>query len=381
VKQPTVHNSKALPSVSPWFSVGAGFLLFFMAGSLLRASDLPAPFTVNLPFAVNQATPVWLGHPETPQKTFATLNLPITPPDANASLLVTVFFQEKEGGFLRVTWQGTDAAQLLSDNFYEGIGMSNQRTLLITPEILADPGALGFQCGDTALGIQRIKLEWLENKNGLVSPQVQDILVTPATGLTQPAQNLDGQPKQADAAAWNDQLVTVPITDLPLRIEQGVEFSVQLDTIPGSGRLALKEAGLPLGQHLVVWINQKRAGTITPAVPDLSDDGYLAGTNPPDTYVGWRDGSFHLPVSFLKAGIDTVQFSAEDDAPAAGASATDPASAPVLPLAVKDVVLQLDYLPPAQDNSSAPSAPAASTPTEAVAPAPPPSTSSETNAP
>src|SRR5258708_6453228 len=95
----------------------AGFLFVFCTGPLLRASDLPPPFTVNLPFGANQATPAWLGHPETPPTAFARLDLPITPPEAGATLLVTVFFQEKEGGFLRVTWRGTGGAQTLSDNF------------------------------------------------------------------------------------------------------------------------------------------------------------------------------------------------------------------------------------------------------------------------
>ncbi len=104
-----------------------------------------------------------------------------------------------------------------------------------------------------------------------------------------------------------------------MRIEQGIDFSVQLDDVPAQARLGLKETGLPLGQRLVVWVNEKRAGTITPAVPGLLDDGFFGGGTAPDgsngaAYVGWRDGSFSIPVSLLRSGVNTLQFSAEADA-------------------------------------------------------------------
>lgn len=195
--------------------------------------------------------PTWLGQPETPPTAFATLNLPIFTPDPNASLLVTVYFQEKQGGFMRIIWQGTQDAQVLSDNFYEDIGMANQRSLLISPTTLVGDGVLTFQCGDSALGIQRIKLEWLENKNGLVSPEVQDLLVTPAAGPTQSARSLNGQANPTGPGAWQNQLVTVPITDQALRVEQGVEFQRRFGPgsrcgpagAPGSGPAAGKTPG------------------------------------------------------------------------------------------------------------------------------------------
>ena len=200
--------------------------------------------------------PTWLGQPETPPTTFATLNLPIFAPDPNASLLVTVYFQEKQGGFMRIIWQGTQDAQVLSDNFYEDIGMANQRSLLISPTTLVGDGVLTFQCGDSTLGIQRIKLEWLENKNGLVSPEVRDLLVTPAVGPTQSGESLNGQANPTGAGAWQNQLVTVPITDQALRIEQGVEFSVDLDQVPGSARLAM--GGWSAAMAAKSWMSRLR---------------------------------------------------------------------------------------------------------------------------
>lgn len=383
MKQPCGHLRSARPSFPAKSAGWACSLLLFLVCSVFSvnasASDLPASVTLDLPIPANLATPIWLGHPDIPANALAALNVPILTPDTNASLLVTVYFQEKQGGFMRVVWKGTQGAQLLSDNFYEDIGMANQRSLLISPAMLVGDGILTFQCGDSTLGIQRIKLEWLENKNGLVSPEVHDLLVTPATGPTQLAQSLNGQPNPAQPGAWQDQIVTVPISDQALRIEQGVEFSVDLDKVPGSARMALKEAGLPLSKQLVVWINQKRAGTITPAVPDLLDAGFLTDEKASTSYVGWRDGSFYVPVSLLKTGVNTLQFSAEADAALAlgNAVASDAATEP--PLAIKAVVMQLNYQPPVP--TGIPSPQLSSTPTGPISPADSSPTSSDTSTP
>ena len=280
---------------------------------------------------------------------------------------------------MRITWKGTQGAEVLSDNFYEGIGMANQRSLLISPSTLIGDGILSFQCSDTDLGIQRIKMEWLASKEGLVSPEVQDLLVTPSVGPTQLGQSVNGHANPTEPGAWQNQLVTVPLSDQALRIEQGVEFSVDLDKVPGSARLALKEAGLPLGKHLIVWINQQRAGTITPTVPDLLDDGFLASANTSASYVGWRDGSFYVPVSLLKAGINTVQFSDEDDVTLTGSvAASDLTQDP--PLAIKGIVLQLNYL--SAPASASAIQPQLSAPTvQPVPPEEPSSTPSETTTP
>ncbi len=315
-----------------------------------QAGGLPGAFTLNLPLAANTALPPWVGYPERPNTSFASMNLPITPTHPNASLLVTVYFQEKESGFLRITWKGTYGAETLSENFYEGIAMANQRSLIVSPETLANPGVLGFQCGDTVLGISKIKLEWLEPKVSLVAAQKCELLVTPELGPTVAAQVVDGQRHPVEPGAWKDEIVTVPVTECPERVDDGVEYNVQLERIPKAGRLALKESGLPIGQHLVVWVNDKLAGTITPSVPDLADGGLTSNEKAESGYVGWRDGSFYVPVDLLKVGVNSVQFSTEDDKlPPEGTTPPSP-YVPVIPpaLAFKEVTLQLDYPPAPQ---------------------------------
>ena len=326
------HQQRTLPRA---------LILLCWAGVSAFALDEPVSYSFDLPFPDNQATPIWLGHPATPASTFATLNLPITPPDPQASLVVTLYFAEKQDGFLRASWTGAQAAEVLSENLYEGIGMQNQRSLLILPNTMDGAGTLSFQSSSDTLGVERIKLEWVENQPSLVSPHIQDTLVTPESGATQKTRDLNGQVNGAEPFTWKKNVVSVLITDTPKRIESGVEFSADMEQAPQAARISLKEDGLSFGQRIVVWINQQRAGTITPTVPDLTDEGFGADANSPSTYVGWRDGSLFVPVSLLKVGVNAVQFSAESDdyvSISQPAGTNDPA-----PLALKNVVLQLDY--------------------------------------
>ncbi len=321
-------------------------VFFSTALVVLRAADLPGPLTLDVPVPANLATPAWLGHPETPPTaTLATLDLPITPPDLDAALLVTVYFTETDNGFLRINWNPTAGTPVaLASNFYEGVGMANSRSLLIPPSTLGAGGTLVLQGSASTLGVQRIEFEWLQSRQDLVAPNTSAMLVTTAGGSTVSADSVNGQPETASSGTWSGDIVTVPVTTDPERIEQGVEFSAQLDNVPTTARLVLKESGLALNQHIVVWVNEARAGTLTPAVPGLADAGYFTDASGATTFVGWRNGSFYVPVSRLKQGVNTLQFSAEDDAAPAAVAPNPNASSP---LAVKDLLLQMNYAAPA----------------------------------
>ena len=350
-----------LAEKSLWLALLA---LVWALGSALHASELSNTYTLTLPVQANLATPAWLGHPETPAGTFASLDLPLTAPESGDSLLVTIFFQEKEGGFLRLSWK--DAAgeeQVLSSNFYEGVGMDNQRTLLVPASVISGPGTLTLQCGDTSLDVEKIHLEWLEDRTALVSPEQADQEVVSRLGKATGASALDGQAPAADSASLEGSLVTVPLTLNPQRIEQGVQFNLQIDGVPQAARISFTESGLAWDQHLVLWINQQRAGTITPSVPDLRDPGFSVGTTA--TYVGWRDGSIYVPTSLLKTGLNSVQLSTENNDPAASDSITENADLSQ-PLAVNHMVAQFDYTQAASDAGPPSTTTPAATPTAAT---------------
>ena len=316
---------------------------FCVAGPRLRASTPDTSYTLNLPVQADQATPVWLGHPLASTGTFASLDLPVTAPEINESLLVTIVFEEKPGGFLRLTWKNAEGEQLLSGNFYEGVGMANKRTLLIPSSIVQDMGTLSIQTGQATLDVSQIRFEWLEGGVALVSSEQTDQTVVPRLGATMKAETLDGQPAGVPVADIDGNLITVPITNSPQHIEQGVEFSLQLAGTPKAARLTLQESGLPWGRHLVIWVNQQRAGTASPVVPDLEEAGYASPPDAAKPFIGWRDVSVYLPVTLMKTGLNTLQISTEaDNAPADGTT-DDDTGASQQPLAVNNLACQFDY--------------------------------------
>jgi hypothetical protein len=215
------------------------FALVWALGPGAQASSKADFYTLELPIEANVATPVWLGHPETPAGSFASLDLPLTVPDSGDSLLITIFFQEKDGGFLRLSWKNAAGEQVLSSNFYEGVsGMSNQRSLLVPSSVMAGGGTLILQCGDPVLDVQKIHFEWLENQAALVSPEQADLQVISGLGKRSDATWLDGQPAGSASPSLDGSLVTVPLVNAPQRIEQGVEFNLQLDGVPHAARIS-----------------------------------------------------------------------------------------------------------------------------------------------
>ncbi len=287
-----------------------GWLLFLFCVTLSRAqtADLPASVTLDLPLSANRALPTWLGQPQSPATTFATLNLPIIAPDATSSLLVTVYFQEKEGGFLRIIWTGTQGAQVLSDNFYENIGMANQRSLLISPP--------------TLFGRRHAEFSMRRQQPGHPADQAGMAHEPEQPGFARGVRHAGDSVRWADpigadlerpASARPTGGVDKPTRQCSSRRHAGANRrGGRIQRRSGRGARTPRgwrwmKRACRSGKHLIVWINEQRAGTITPEVPDLADGGFLP-ENGSTTYVGWRNGSYYVPVSFLKPGVNTLQF-------------------------------------------------------------------------
>jgi hypothetical protein len=347
-------------------SVALALLALAGFGSRLTAATVDDSYTLNLPLSSTVVLPNWLGQPVIPAGTFASMDRPLTAPAINDSLLVTIIFQEKEGGFLRLTWKNAEGEQLLTSNFYEGVDMANKRSLLIPSSVVRDMGTLSLQCGDTSLDVQKIHFEWLQGSAALVSPEQTDQVVVSRLGSVAKASTLDGQPAGVPVSDIDGDLITVPISNSPERIEQGVQFSLQLEGSPKAARLSFQESGLPWGQHLVVWLNQQRAATVSPVVPDLEETGFAAPPDATQPFIGWREVSAYLPVSLMKAGLNTLQISTESDTDSADTSDADATS--TLPLAVNNLSCQFDYTAAVAATSTAPTTAAAATvsPTNAV---------------
>ncbi|HEX8371352.1 MAG TPA: hypothetical protein VF585_01110 [Chthoniobacterales bacterium] len=305
-------------------------LLTFAALVLTTNAGLAAAtYLQNLNGADSAPLPTWMEGPPmaTPAK-HATVSFPIKPPAAEDDLLVTVFFNEQPGGFLRVYWDDGFNKEMLTENLAEGTGMANRRTLVIKRRTMVARGLLTFQASGTTLGVDRIHWQW-----NRLQPAYLDDAFFPGGVLGRSGEwlrddEIDGLPATPRTDFWQGEVVTAPIITSPVRIERGVKFVAELPEMPKFVRVHARISGLPLGNKLMLWVNEQPAGEVSVVVPDLSDPGLAESQEGTLAYTGWRDVSLMVDASLFKIGENHFYFAPEKELPA---------------LAVKDFDVQLQY--------------------------------------
>lgn len=305
-------------------------LAFLAIGGSLSNSSLAADaFLQDFSSGLEVDLPQWMGGLPfaTPAK-HATVSFPIQPPEADEDLLVTIFFSEQPGGFLRVFWVDGRNQQMLCENLNEGIGMNNRRTLVIKRSVFEGEGLLTFQSSEPFFLVQRILWQWTR-------PQAAYLDDTYFAGgfLTRSSEwlrddEIDGFPATKPADNWLNDVVTAPISTDPVRIEQGVVFSADLQELPKLARVKLKVSGLAVTSRLRLWLNGQDAGEVSLGVPDLTDPGLAPAEDGSVHFTGWREGTLLVNIKLLFIGENRFQFEAEPQATR---------------MAVKDFDLQLQY--------------------------------------
>jgi len=307
------------------FFVLSIFAVWLLAAGAGQASGT---FLQNLQSPSTQL-PQWMDGPPmaTPAK-HATVSFPIDPPKAEEDLLVTVFFNEQPGGFLRVYWNDGFNKEMLTENLCEGIGMANRRTLIIKRRTMVAKGFLTFQASGAALGVDRILWQW-----NRLQPVYLDEELFPGGMLGRSGEwlrddEIDGLPATPRNDFWQGEVVTAPITTRAERIEHGVQFAADLPEIPKYVRVHAKVSGLPLGTKLVLWVNEQPAGELAVVVPSLSDPGLSETDAGALLFTGWRVASLLVEASLLKVGDNHFYFEPEQE---------------LSELALKDFEIQLQY--------------------------------------
>ena len=307
------------------------FAPILSAALICGAANLQAgaDFLQNLNGQESRPLPSWMdGPPMATPARYATVSFPINPPAVEEDLLVTIFFKEQPGGFLRVYWDDGFNKEMLAENLAEGIGMSNRRTLVIKREKMIAKGLLTFQSSQTTLGVDRIYWQWNRQQPAYLDDSYFSGGLLGRSGEWTRDDEIDGLPATSRNDFWQNDVVTASISSRPERIEKGVQFIADLPEIPKFVRVRVKISGLPLNNDLSLWINEKPAGKLSIPIPNLSDPGLSESSDGGLAYTGWREGSLLVEASLLNLGENHFYFEAEKDSQA---------------LAVKEFEIQLQY--------------------------------------
>ena len=287
---------------------------FFWIVSLLPAE---APPGGEIPAAVWDAAvtipaPAWFG----PAHTAAAANMtvwraPIRPPPGQSRLAVTLLFEETQGGFARLIWQGPSRAVTICGNLYEGAAPLHARTLLLDRETLAGPGQLILEATGSRPVLARAELSWVEPLVLAASGWTPPGLFLSPSGKIFPADELQGQGRRAPQDERKGRVMDAVLDAGPVKVEPqtSVRFLASIAAPPAHARLEAQVAGLGPGEEPILWVNGRPITAVAVELPGLEDVGYrwLSGGQQL-AYGGWRAVAAHVPAGWLLAGENQVDW-------------------------------------------------------------------------
>ena len=298
-----------------------GAMLFFWLVSLLPAQ---APPGGEIPPAVwdavaPEAPPWWFG----PVQVYPAINMtvwraPVRPPPGNSRLAVTLLFQENQGGFARLVWQGSSRAVTVCSNLYEGAAPLHLRTLLLDRETLAGPGQLVLEATGERPVLLRAELSWVEPLVLAASGRVPPGLYLAPSGKIFPADELQGSGRRAPQDDRKGRIVDAVLDPGPITVpaQTPVRFLVTIPALPAYARLEAQVAGLSPAEQPSLSVNGKTLTAVAAELPGLDDPGFrwLPGAGDP-ALGGWRNVTAFVPKGFLQAGENQVEWKGSQNSP------------------------------------------------------------------
>ncbi|MEZ5404811.1 MAG: hypothetical protein R3F23_01180 [Verrucomicrobiia bacterium] len=316
-----------------------GLLLFGISlANFSHADRYAKSYTLDFPYRGDRNIPRWLSvvkEPKSPR--YLTSQSFGIRPQANADtdLVITIFFNEGSGGFLRVFWEGlNNNTEMLAPNLYDNIGMPNQKTLLIRRSTLSSPGKLVFQTTESTMNIRRIHWEWVKSQT---IPMSHDLSLGVAYVDGFGRSYSDAEVYQFETGTtgdfWRSSIVNAMLIEKAERIEEGAALDFEIQSPADIARLETQIAGLAPEEKIGVWLNRRYLGEMATQVPDLADPGYQRDEAGDLTYIGWRRGSFFFPPDQLIVGENQLQLVRWANSPLKISQ----------PLAIKNTILQIKY--------------------------------------
>ena len=287
---------------------------FFWIASLLPAE---APPGGEIPAAVWDAAapmvpPAWFG----PVQTAAGANMTvwrasIRPPPGQSRLAVTLLFEETQGGFARLIWQGPGRAVTICGNLYEGAAPWHARTLLLDRETLAGHGQLVVEATGSRPVLARAELSWVEPLVLAASGWTPPGLYLAPSGKIFPAEELQAQGRRAPQDEPKGRIIDAVLDAGPVKVEPQtpVRFLAPISVAPSHARLEAQVAGLGPAEEPILWVNGRAVPAVAVELPGLEDAGYrwLAGPQRL-AYGGWRKVAAHVPSGWLSAGENQLDW-------------------------------------------------------------------------
>lgn len=304
-----------------------------------RAADQTV-FTADIPFDAAQPLPAWMhGPPVSAPGNGARIAFRLSPP-ADRDLLVHLVFDEAAGSGLRVEWQrdGQGAPEIIAENLGEGLGVPNQRALLVSASRLGGNGTLLLQ-GGANMNVNRVKFEWVAERTTLsASSRFVPVVVT-ASRLTLAEADVDGGARPVLQDEWRDRVVRAPLTEKVELLTPAIEFQAVLEQAPTMARLEVAVAGVYLDQEIWVVVNNHEIGPLAIEVPALDDPGHLGRADRAFEFAGWRRATAHVPADLLLPGENAVILELRSPANSGYRNRTF----------VREAVLELAYPPAPED--------------------------------
>jgi len=266
-----------------------------------------AVFTADFPFDAAQPLPAWMhGAPVSAPGDGSRIAFHLSPPPGR-DLLVHFVFDETDGTGLRVEWlrDGSSTTEIISGNLGEGLGVPNQRPLLISASRLGGNGTLLLQ-GGAKLNVNRVKFEWVSERTMLASAARYVPVVVTASRLTLAEADVDGGPRPVLQDEWRERVVRAALTEKAELLSPSLTLVSALEQAPRQARLEASLAGVYLDQEVWLIVNGQEVGPLAVEVPTLEDPGFLGLPGREVEFAGWRKASVHIPAELLLPGENSL---------------------------------------------------------------------------
>lgn len=277
-----------------------------LSASLLTQAGLAADYLWST--GVSDTPPPWIRQLPPQAAMLGETRFQIAmPPREELALAVTLFYQEQEGGFLRVLWGAAGVETALTMNLYEGIGLESRRTILLHPVQGAATANLILQSFDPSTRVSKIYFQWIQPTTVYQPTDENPIVLIDEYGDTFRREEAEGWPEPLPQDTWKNGVTIAPLIERPERIEDGVAFLFELVQLPELARVELEISGLPPEWPCELWLNGLPAALLNIEVPSLTDPGYRRETSTGlPIWTGWRKGSVLIPAELLQVGENEI---------------------------------------------------------------------------